>query len=97
MIYQFRDTETDERVFIEFSPDDAPRIGDLITHRGRQVRRVLGTQTTCRREYSGKYPITSRSLPLCLSGVTKDERGRAVIRNEREHREIMDRLGLEQE
>lgn len=39
-LYPFEDLETGQSVDLDFAMDDAPRIGDVIEHKGRIYRRL---------------------------------------------------------
>ena len=88
--YVFEDIETKEPQDLFYSSKDAPKIGDVITSDGRELKRVasfvLDSAGIARKTH--KYPYVSRSLPRNLGGGDCNSKGQPVIKSQAHERNV---------
>lgn len=96
MTYEFID-ETGNVVEIAMSMRDAPSIGSIITHEGRQLTRIASSMQVDPGTNRHQYPYVSSSLPRRLEGCKTNRQGKPVIMSKRHEREIMARHGFEKD
>lgn len=81
MIYEYEDIETGERVEISKHAKDCDPLGKVITHNGRQVKRVLSGGVPVNFPVSDK-PRPRRNIDKNMPGFeTYDKRGYVVATN----------------
>lgn len=76
-LYDFQDVTTGERVEIAFPMRDVPSIGEVVTHEGREVRRV--PHSTVSMADRGFIPFASETLPTGTPGFKQTADGRCIV------------------
>ena len=88
--YVFEDVETKEQQDLFYQSKDVPKIGDVITADGRELKRVasfvLDSAGIARKTH--KYPYVSRSLPRNLGGCDCNSQGQPIIKSQAHERNV---------
>jgi hypothetical protein len=97
MLYEFVDDEGTVHA-IEMPMREAVSIGSTIERDGRRLTRIAsGSAQVDPGHNRWQFPRVSHSLPHRLPGCKHDAAGRVVVRNRREEKSILSRLGLQKE
>lgn len=93
MKYEFQDPDGNV-VEIDMSMRDAPSIGSIINHGGRQLTRIasISVQVDPATNRS-QYPYVSHALPRNLAGCKTAKGGKPIVESKRHEREIMAKHG----
>lgn len=96
MLYEFLDPDGNV-VEIAMSMRDAPTIGSIIEHEGRQLTRIVSDMQVDPGTNRSQYPYVSSALPRRLEGCKTTRDGKPVVMSKRHEREIMSRHGFEKD
>lgn len=98
-LYPFEDCETGETVELDFSMDDAPRIGAVIEQEGRRYRRLVSpfmrepewdcAHVVHQLQSAKRDPVNGYEFPHYDKAT-----GKGAFKNRREIREFEARTGL---
>lgn len=93
MKYEFLDSEGNV-VELDMRMGDAPAIGDIITHDGRELRRVASIPQVDPGTNRHQYPYVSHALPRRMAGCKTTREGKPIIESKRHERNVMAQHGL---
>ncbi len=96
MLYEFLDADGNV-VEIAMSMRDAPPIGSIIEHEGRQLTRIVSDMQVDPGTNRSQYPYVSHALQRRLEGCKTTRDGKPVVMSKRHEREIMSRHGFEKD
>lgn len=96
MLYEFLDKDGNV-VEISMSMREAPPIGSIIAHDGKQLTRIASSMQVDPATNRSQYPYVSNALPRRLPGCSTTRDGKPVVMSKRHERNIMAQHGFEKD